>query len=660
MIANRGEIALRIIRTASRLGIKTVAVYSAPDRHAGFVAQADEAWCLGDGSLAETYLNIPRIINICRESGCDAIHPGYGFLSENPAFAEACEKEGIVWIGPSSDVIRKMGNKIEARKLAKQAGLPVSEGFTGSTTELIAMADKLPYPVLIKAAAGGGGKGMRIVHSESELPELLETTQSEALSSFGDGTVYVERFIPNPRHIEVQILGDHHGRVIHLFERECSLQRRYQKIVEEAPSPTLSPGTRKKMTEAAVELARSIGYSGAGTIEFLVDNRQAFYFLEMNTRIQVEHPVTEMITGIDIVAEQFRVAAGLPLSFEQSDVQVDGHSIEARIYAEDPAAGFRPSPGDISLLKLPSGQNIRVDSAYLQPARVEPFFDPMIAKLIVHGPSRETALQRLTDALEEFAVQGIHTNIPFLAALLRHPLVKANQVSTRFVDDKLEEINQMVIARRHIVPPQAVVGAFLVSSLGRGHNEDFLNPWDAIGYWRLLPFLRVEVDADVIDVKPLRLQPEQLVFSINGIQFQTDIHAFDGQKLVYSVNGLRLTAFTAVNPGGTYTVTLLGHSFRCSRSDMLPLRDFYSAGNALSSHSDPWKITSPMPGRIIRIQAAEGHMISKGDTLVVVESMKMENSIRATTDGMVGSVLVRTGDMVDTGKILVVLEPLTP
>lgn len=658
LIANRGEIALRIIQTARRLGIVTVAVYSVPDRHAAFVSMADEAWCLGDGGLAGTYLNIPAIIRICKESGCDAIHPGYGFLSENPEFAEACVKEGIIWVGPSPEAIRRMGNKIEARKLAQQAGLPVSEGFTGSTGDLLAMAGKLPYPVLIKAAAGGGGKGMRIVHSEAQLPELLETTQSEALASFGDGTVYVEQFIAGPRHIEVQILGDKHGNVIHLFERECSLQRRYQKIIEEAPSPTLRSETREKMTDAAVNLAKSIGYAGAGTIEFLVDNRQEFYFLEMNTRIQVEHPVTEMITGIDIVEQQFRVAAGLPLLLKQSDVQGNGHSIEARIYAEDPANGFRPSPGDISMLRIPVGDGIRVDSAYSRPARVEPFFDPMIAKLIVYAPTRESALRRLEFALGQFVVHGIHTNIPFLACLSGHEALKANQVSTRFVDDHLEEINEAVMMHRSGVPRHAVVGAFLVFSLQAQPPKEVFNPWDALGYWRLLPALKVEVGEGPIEIKIVRFQNQQLLFAMDGKQFQTEVHSFDGQRIVFSVNGQRFSAFAGANPEGDASITMHCHTFRCSRSDVLPHHDVYSAGDSGAAHTDPWKVTSPMPGRIIRIQAVEGNAVRKGDTLVVVESMKMENSIRATTEGCIRSVLVEAGEMVDTGKIMVVLTPM--
>jgi acetyl-CoA carboxylase biotin carboxylase subunit len=444
LIANRGEIALRVIRACRELGIRTVAVYSQADRDSLHVRFSDEDICIGPPASRESYLNIPRIIAAAEVTGADAIHPGYGFLAENAEFAEVCERSGLVFIGPSADQIRRMGDKAEARRAMIEAGVPVVPGSKGAieTAEAArAEADRIGYPVIIKAAAGGGGKGMRVAES----PELIENTftmaRNEAAAAFNDARVYMERFVHRPRHVEIQVLGDRHGNVIHLGERDCSVQRRHQKLIEEAPSPALTPELRARMGEAAVRAAEAIGYSNAGTVEFLLGADGHFYFMEMNTRIQVEHPVTEMVTGVDLVKEQIRSAAGEPLRFS-GPPELRGHSIEVRINAEDPEHDFRPSPGTISAFHSPGGPGIRIDSHVYAGYRVPPFYDSLLGKLIAYGSTREEAIGRALQALEEFIIEGVHTTIPFLSMVLRHPEFAAGHVDTSFVgrlNDRADE-----------------------------------------------------------------------------------------------------------------------------------------------------------------------------------------------------------------------------
>ena len=412
LVANRGEIAIRVMRTAKEMGIRTVAIYSEVDADSLHVKVADESYCIGKESLAETYLNIKKIINIALKADCEAIHPGYGFLAENPEFVKACDSSGIIFIGPSGKVIALMGNKIEARSFIRSINIPLVDGAVGKDTEsLIKAGKKISFPLLLKAAAGGGGKGMRIVRDEKQLREGLESTAREAEKYFGDGTVYIEKYLDEPRHIEFQVLGDNFGNAIHVFERECSIQRRYQKIIEESPSVTLSPEIREKMGETAVKICKKTGYNNAGTIEFLVDKNLNFFFLEMNTRIQVEHPVTELTTGLDLVKEQIFISAGNPLRYKQKDIVQKGHAIEARIYAEDPSNSFLPSPGKMTFYKEPAGKNIRVDTAVKEAAEIKSLYDPMISKLIVYGNNRNEAIGKLELALSEYVIHGIQTNI---------------------------------------------------------------------------------------------------------------------------------------------------------------------------------------------------------------------------------------------------------
>ncbi|WP_204557380.1 acetyl-CoA carboxylase biotin carboxylase subunit [Bacillus ectoiniformans] len=437
IIANRGEIALRVIRTCQKLGIKSVAVYSEADEGSLFVRQADESYCIGKPPVNQSYLNADEIIRVAKESGAEAVHPGYGLLSENAGFARKCIEEGLVFIGPSPDIIASMGSKIEARKTMKEAGVPIVEGVDtplADENEAKEAAKTIGYPLMLKASAGGGGIGMQLIHSEEELEKAFAGNKKRAESFFGDGAMFLEKFIQEPHHIEVQILADTHGNVIPLWERECSIQRRNQKVVEEAPSPFISEETRQKMLDAAVKAAKHIGYSNAGTIEFLVDREQNFYFLEMNTRLQVEHPVTEEITGLDLVEEQLKVAYGEKLSITREDVKRNGHAIEVRIYAEDPKTFF-PSPGKITEFKLPEGEGIRNECSIEAGSQVTPFYDPMIGKLIAWGQTREEACARIKSALEDYKITGIKTNIPMLIQTVGHEQFLKGYTTTKFVEE---------------------------------------------------------------------------------------------------------------------------------------------------------------------------------------------------------------------------------
>ncbi len=436
LIANRGEIARRVIRTCKRLNIHTVAIYSEADVDSLHVKDADEAYCVGKPPVAQSYLNIDHILEIAKESGAEAVHPGYGLLSENVNFAKRCTEAGLVFIGPSAEVIASMGSKLEARKTMKAAGVPIVEGVEApvkDVAEATEIAERLGYPIMLKASAGGGGIGMQLVDNAEELAKAFEGNQKRAQSFFGDGTMYMERFIANPHHVEVQIIADHQGNIVPLFERECSIQRRNQKVVEEAPSPFISQETRDKMLEASVKAVRHIGYVNAGTIEYLVDKDQNFYFLEMNTRLQVEHPVTEEITKLDLVEEQLKIAAKLPLSFTRESIAKDGHAIEVRIYAENPSTFF-PSPGTITVLELPTGEGVRHECGVETGSAVTPFYDPMISKLVVWGETREIACERLIQALKAYKVEGIQTNIPMLLKTVTHEQFLKGNTTTKFVE----------------------------------------------------------------------------------------------------------------------------------------------------------------------------------------------------------------------------------
>jgi acetyl-CoA carboxylase, biotin carboxylase subunit len=465
LIANRGEIAVRIIRACRELGIRTVAIYSEPDRAALHVRYADEAYCCGPGAARESYLNMDRVIALAREAGAQAIHPGYGFLSENAEFSRRCTEAGIVFIGPRPDTISAMGDKVTARKRMAEAGVPIVPGTTEtlSDAQVIEEARKMGLPVMVKASAGGGGKGMRLVHTESELEPAIRRARSEAKASFGNDAIYVEKFVEQPRHIEIQILGDSQGNAIHLFERECSIQRRHQKVIEEAPATRMPPQLREDMGRAAVAAAKAVNYLGAGTCEFLVDHKFRFYFLEMNTRVQVEHPITEMITGVDIVKTGIRIAAGEPIGIRQDEVGIHGWALECRIYAEDPQKGFAPSPGEILVYRPPGGPGVRNDSGVYPGAEISVYYDPMISKLICWGRDRSEAIARMRRALREFVVKGIKTSIPFHRAVMEHPVFLAGTFDTSFIAAHMSGPDAMAAAsseeEREIAVMLAAIGA---------------------------------------------------------------------------------------------------------------------------------------------------------------------------------------------------------
>lgn len=651
LIANRGEIAVRIIRTAQRLGIITVAVYSEVDKDSLHVELADEAFCLGHSTLTDTYLNAGKMVNIALDAHCDAIHPGYGFLSENASFVAACSAAGLAFIGPDARAMQVMGNKIEARTFVESIGVPITRGISGTPQYILDHSDNLGFPLLVKAAAGGGGKGMRIVGSKDQLAEALESTSREAANYFADGTVYVEKFIENPRHIEIQLLGDNHGNVIHLFERECSIQRRYQKIIEEAPSPTLTPEVREKMGEAAVAIGKAIGYSGAGTIEFLVDKDLNFYFLEMNTRIQVEHPVTEMTTGIDIVEEQFRIASGEQLRFVQSDLSQQGHSIECRIYAEDPANGFLPSPGKMTLYREPSGESVRVDSGIAGNPVIQPFFDPMIAKLIVHGSSRDVARQRMMDALQHYIIHGVRNNVSFLLALLGHKAFIDNLISTKYCDDHLQEILAEMQEKYSSIDLQIPLIAGLIFSLqNKTPKNDSI--WEQIGYWRIMMNPVMQIGETSFPFRLHEFSPHKLKLVIEGEPAEISYHLFPAGKLEFAFKGRHFLTWVSTLETGKFLVTFQGMEYEVLRVDSLPPQLEFSGSESVAA-SNIGNIVSPMPGRVIKINVAEGQEVMKGDVLLVVEAMKMENAIICPGDGVVDKIEVGLGDLVDSSSRLI-------
>ena len=491
LVANRGEIAVRIMRACQEMGIKTVAVYSEVDKEAPHVQIADESIDLGDPTPIASYLNIPKIIESAQKIGADAIHPGYGFLAENPDFAKSCEDVGIKFIGPNPKIISLMGDKIAAKKTMNKAGIPVIPGYSGEKQDIPSLAKegkKIGFPLLVKAAAGGGGKGMRIVHSEDILEESIEGSKRESKSAFGDDTVFLEKYLEKPRHIEFQILGDEHGNIIHLFERECSIQRRHQKIIEESPSPVMNEKLRKKMGEAAVKAAEAVGYNNAGTVEFMVDGDLNFYFMEMNTRLQVEHPVTELTTGIDLAKWQLKIAGGKELSIKQNELAQRGHAIECRIYAEDPSNGFLPSIGTLKKVEPPRGPNVRDDSGIYTGMKITPYYDPMLSKLIVNAENRDECIDKIIWALSRYVILGVTTNIPFLIKVLDHNEFRKGNITTHFIDNYFKDW----ISSKKSLPVEAIIALSVYDSMHsrteeivRYKESDPHSPWKHVGRWRM-------------------------------------------------------------------------------------------------------------------------------------------------------------------------------
>ena len=660
LIANRGEIAVRIIKTLKRLHIESVAVFADNDADALHRRMADEACPLGSGSLKDTYLNIQKIIDAALDCGADAIHPGYGFLSENPEFAEACEANNLIFIGPDAATMRLMGNKIAARQVAIDNGIPVTFGLTGDLCQILAQADTLPYPVLIKAAAGGGGKGMHIVRRKEDLKDELERASREAEKYFGDGTVFVEQYIENPRHIEVQILADHHGNVIHLGERECTIQRRYQKIIEESPSPTLNDEKREQLLATAVKLCKGIGYKNAGTVEFIVDQDQNFYFLEVNTRIQVEHPVTEMRTGFDIVEEQIRIARNKELSTLNSQLSAPhGHAIELRIYAEDPENGFLPTPGKVTAYHEPQVRGARVDSSIDRPCTVSEAYDPMIAKLICHGKTRQAAIETAQHALKEFIIQGLTTNKAYLWEVIKNPDFADNKIDTAFCTTHQEDLLKALNESRNNLNINDIAVSFLLYDFCKRRFEHRIeNVWEDIGFWRFHSHFTIDVEGHKIPVHITQWESEsgKLKVDIPTSQLSplnSQLISHDGHQLKLMLNGRTEVVYCSVNEERHTIVNFHGLNFRCYRLDQLNDTTDYSCKEQVNDRS---RLVSPMPGKVVKINVKEGDEVDEGTVMIVVEAMKMENNIVATAKAKVKRILVTEGEMVDNKKQLIELS----
>lgn len=622
LIANRGEIACRIIRTAKSMGLQTVAIYSTVDHLLPHVGMADEAYCVGNAPSRESYLNIDKIIEIAKQSKADAIHPGYGFLSEKAEFAKAVTQAGLIFIGPTADVIHCMGDKLEAKSLAKSAGVNLVPGSTTPLTDIKDARDfahQYGYPILLKAAAGGGGKGMRVVSDDTGLQEGLDRARSEALSAFGDDRVFVEKYIETPRHIEIQILADQHGHVIHLGERDCSLQRRHQKVVEESPSPFISDKLREEISQQAVALAKKVGYTSAGTVEFIVSPKGESYFLEMNTRLQVEHPVTEAVYGLDLVEWMIRIAKGEKLTLKQSDIKAQGHAIEVRLYAEDPKESFLPSAGKLVHFYQPVSDQIRFDCGFTEGDQISIYYDPMIAKVIAHAPTRSEALDHLTAYLNEMFIEGVATNQDFLIRLLETPDVQAGKYHTHFIQDHLDEI----IGNKTKLSP---------------HDLDIFIQAAAAIHLDAHPLqenLVVKIDDKILENQTC---VSILNWGYKKTLFQLEL---DSQKVIGRVH----------QHNGAYHITLNGLSLSLYVID----QNHWPAVQHLkfeNSSNDDKTVKAPMPGTLIALPIIVGQTVKKGEPLAIIEAMKMENVLKASIEGTISEICVINGDNLARGQII--------
>ncbi|KTD03363.1 acetyl-CoA carboxylase biotin carboxylase subunit [Fluoribacter gormanii] len=645
LIANRGEIACRIIKTARSMGIHTVAIYSSVDKDSLHVRSADSAYFVGEAPAKDSYLNIANIIHVAKECGAQAIHPGYGFLSENPEFAKACNEAGIIFIGPSVEAMEAMASKQLAKQLLERTKVPLTPGYHGSEQaedKLLAEAKIIGFPVLIKAANGGGGKGMRAVYHESEFSAALAGAKRESMASFADDTMILEKLVLHPRHVELQIMADNHGNVVHLFERDCSIQRRHQKIIEEAPAPNLSASLRQKLAEAACEVARSIKYIGAGTVEFLVDGSEQFYFMEMNTRLQVEHPVTEMITGLDLVAWQLKIAANEPLPLPQDKIQAQGHAIECRIYAEDPHHNFIPSIGQISFLQESSGDGIRIDTGVERSSQITMYYDPMISKLIVWGTDRDEALSRLEHALSQYFIGGVKTNISFLQAICQHPKFRQAELSTDFLSK--EEIK--------LPTPDKEIALLMAVSFDYLHNvSSFKDPllqetfsWQSqiSSHW----IWRYKDKDELI---------EAFITPINKshvkVQFKTQEHLIHAHLVD---NKLRIETkrqnYHATVENKKQSLTLY------TSQGQITIERFNWETLDTQTTAHKGQLTAPMPATVVAILKNIGEKVKAGERLIVLEAMKMEHTIHAPTDGILLDIFYAVGAQVNEGEELLSLS----
>ena len=652
LIANRGEIACRVIRTAKAMGLRTVAVYSEADRDAMHVAMADEAVLLGPARARDSYLNIERVIAACRESGAEAVHPGYGFLSENAEFAQACADAGIVFVGPTAAMMTAMGSKSGSKELMEKAGVPLVPGYHGEAQDeavLADAADKIGFPVLVKASAGGGGRGMRVVNSAAELSAAIVSAKREAKAAFGDDRMLIEKYVQNPRHIEVQIIGDSHGNLLSLFERECTLQRRHQKVIEEAPSPTLNAAQREAVCAAARKAAGAVNYVGAGTIEFVSDGKDVF-FIEMNTRLQVEHPVTELITGVDLVEWQLRVAFGEALPLKQDEIKLNGHAIEARVYAENPQKNFMPSVGRIKTWRTPEAiDGLRIDAGYRSGDEVSPYYDAMLAKVIAWAPTRQAAIERVNRGLEETDVRGIVTNIPFLSALVTHADVQANAIDTGFIERELKNLtaSSSVISDFELCAAVAAI----VNDEQTAARREAHSPWQTFGW---MPVGR-----------------RQRVFSLrqgHGAEQKITMH-YGGGPSTLQVGGREFAFTSSANAEGGFDFTLdrmksrvvaviEGHElYLRTRNGRFDLHWVDPFGGETEEQIGEDKIVAPLPGTVVALLAEEGATLEKGAAILTLEVMKMEQTLRAPFAGVLKKIKCKVGDIVGEGVELAEIEP---
>ena len=661
LIANRGEIACRVAATARKLGIRTVAVYSDADAHAKHVASCDMAVHIGGSAARDSYLKADVILQAALETGAQAVHPGYGFLSENESFAVACAQSGVTFVGPPASAIAAMGSKSAAKALMEKAGVPLVPGYHGDNQDpdfLHQQADLIGYPVLIKASAGGGGKGMRVVEASDQFQQALSSCKREASASFGDDKVLIERYLQKPRHIEIQVFADQHGQCVYLFERDCSVQRRHQKVIEEAPAPGMTPERRQAMGEAAVAAAKAVGYVGAGTVEFIAEPDGRFYFMEMNTRLQVEHPVTEMITGLDLVEWQLRIAAGEPLPLSQDQLEIKGHSIEARIYAENPDKGFLPSVGKLSYLGLPDHVafergDIRVDGGVRSGDTISPFYDPMIAKLIVWGENRDQARARMIQALGDTQVVGVHTNVAFLSRLMSDAAFAASDLDTGLIERQRQTL--LPLPQACEAPWLALASAAVLASQSVQHRAS-QDPWARTDGWRLGGVYQRDLhwlDGDAARCVTYRLDRAGASFVVDGVDAKVDWKvqaevSHGVQSLQVSWNG-RNQSGKVVRDGERFHLFSLGRHVTLTLHDPLDHADDEDVEHAGG-------LTAPMPGKIIAVQVKAGDKVKRGQPLLVMEAMKMEHTISAPADGTVKEVFFAVGEQVADAAVLISLD----
>jgi 3-methylcrotonyl-CoA carboxylase alpha subunit len=652
LIANRGEIACRVIRSARAMGLRTVAVYSEADRDAMHVAMADEAVLLGPARARDSYLNIERVIEAARKTGAEAVHPGYGFLSENAEFARACLNAGLVFVGPTAEMMTAMGSKSGSKALMEKAGVPLVPGYHGEAQDeatLANAANKIGFPVLVKASAGGGGRGMRVVNSAGELSAAIVSAKREAKAAFGDDRMLIEKYVQNPRHIEVQVIGDSHGNLLSLWERECTLQRRHQKVIEEAPSPTLDANQRETVCAAARKAAAAVNYVGAGTIEFVSDGKEVF-FIEMNTRLQVEHPVTELITGVDLVEWQLRVAFGEKLPLAQDEIKLNGHAIEARVYAENPQKNFMPSVGRIRTWRTPEAvDGLRIDAGYRYGDAVSPYYDAMLAKVIAWAPTRQAAIERLNRGLEETDVRGIVTNIPFLSALITHPQVRANTIDTGFIERELKKLTEASGAPGDLELCAAV--AAIVDDEQKAARKQAHSPWQTFGWMpvgqrqRAFSFRQGQGAETRVT---LRYGGDRSTLSIGKHQFVFAISPADDGSFDLTIDGVK----------SRVTAVIEGHElYLRTRNGRFELHWVDPFGGETEEQVGEDKIVAPLPGTVVALLAEEGAKLEKGAAILTLEVMKMEQTLRAPFAGVLKKIKCKVGDIVGEGVELAEVEP---